>query len=200
MAYQNLKLVFKYAYNVVETCVRKLQPDYILTKVEERLQDGSVQQITSQVISNLAGIRTGYMYSRFHDLNSMILCTYNVKGNGPFVYKIDDKNPSFPPKPPTRDMIPVGEQIIFVDYAKLKRNGLPAEEKREKEGEDREEDDSDLYNDPEDMTDLFISFAGPDGLYHGNNVPDLKIIIPQAHQGDKITITFASGNTTDYVF
>lgn len=194
MAYQSIKLAFKYACTVVESYVRRMQPDYILTKTEIRLGNGTSREFTSYAISQLANGNVMYMQEQGQKENGVVVCTYNIKGNGPYMYKIDELNRTFPPNQPTRDMIPVDEQIIFVDLYRLRKKQEDDDETKSKE----EKDESDIYEEEsEDMTDIFIAFAGPDGLYHGRGSPDLPLILPTSKTGDKVSITYGSGKTTD---
>lgn len=168
--------LYGYARAVVTTFIARFQPDYVLVQAELYRNGMDPQNITTEAIAALA-VEDESFFKHPREDGGIIVCTYNLKGDGPYKYVIDEKNPTFPPSPPSRDMIPIGERIILVEKISKARD----EEEEEEE---------------EDVTEEFIPFIGPDGTYHGRGEPNLQVIFPNSKDGDEIVITMGSGETS----
>lgn len=95
-----------------------------------------------------------------------LIIRYTYKGTGPYQYI----GSTFPPHLPTREIVPPTEQIIMAELM-------------EKDEED-----------PRDVTEDMIAFAGPDGTFHGRST---DLMIACAYYG-ALELTYADGGTKTY--
>jgi len=103
-----------------------------------------------------------------------VLITYTFKGTGPYCYIVSEHNTSFPPLIITNRMISPDKQIVMAERG------------------------------DEDITDLILQYAGPDGSFHNmieitesmdsDILMDLRPFFPDIQEGEEVIITFGSGD------
>ena len=166
---QTLGILWRYACASVSATVKTWQPDFAL---REAVTDAGEDLTTAFACASTAG--TDLVLG---EAASKVIVTYWYKAQGPYSYYCNEGEPvAFPPTKPTREIIPLEEQIISAELSPAEEGGAAT-----------------------DVTEAAVRFAGPDGTFHGRGLGagfDLALLIPSDRQ--TLTLTYADGHETSH--
>jgi len=163
---QTLGMLWRYACASVSAATRTWQPDYAL---RDAVSDADEDLTIAFACASAAG--TDLVLS---DAANKVVVTYWCKSRGPYSYYCCEGDPiSFPPSKPTRDIIPLEEQIVAAELFS-ESNSI-------------------------DITEKVLQFAGPDGTFHGRTLDkdfDMTLLIPS--EWETLVISYADGHETTH--